>query len=58
MNKYTVFFEQVNRTNFQVMADNEDKAQGKADRLYKKYLELPSGYVQEDWLVESDGVDK
>ena len=56
--KYTVFFEQLNRTNFQVRADNEDEARRKAERLYKKYLEPPSGYVQENWLVDSDGADK
>ncbi|KKN74995.1 hypothetical protein LCGC14_0384970 [marine sediment metagenome] len=56
--KYTVFFEQVNRRNFQVRADNEDEARREAKRLYKKFSELPSSYVQEHWIVDSDGVDK
>ena len=58
MRKYTVYFEQVNRLNFQVRADNEDEARREGARLYKKYLELPSSYIEEDWIVESDGVDK
>ena len=56
--KYTVFFEQVNRTNFQVNADSKEQAQKEATRLYKKYFEQPSGTVQENWLLESDGEDK
>ena len=56
--EYTVFFEQVNRTNFQVKASNEEQAQKKATRLYKKYFEQPSRYIQENWMVESDGEDK
>ena len=56
--KFTVFFEQINRTNYQVKAENEKAASNKADKLYKKYFSLPSSTVQEDWIVESDGEDK
>jgi len=56
--KYTVFFDQMNRTNFQVKANNEDEAIEKAEKLYKKRLDIPHTYIQEGWLVESDGEDK
>ena len=56
--KYTVFFNQLNRTNFQVNANSEQEAREKAEKLYKKRLDIPSGYVQERWIVESDGEDK
>ena len=56
--KYTVFFDQVNRTNFQVEAKDEDEARAKADRLYDWRLELPSSYVQEGWVEESEGEDE
>ena len=56
--KYTVFFEQINRTNFQMEASNKEQAQKKATRLYKKHFEQPSSSVQENWMVESDGEDK
>ena len=56
--KYTVFFEQVNTTNFQVKADNEEQARLKAEKLYRKRFEQPSSEVQENWLVESDGEDR
>jgi len=56
--EYTVFFEQENRTNFQVRANNEDEAREKACKLYKKRLTIPSSYVQDGWLEETDGEDK
>ena len=56
--EYTVFFEQVNRTNFQVKAKDEEEAQRKAARLYGKHFEKPSSTLQENWMVESDGEDK
>ena len=56
--KYTVFFDQVNRTNFQVEADSEQKAEGKAKKLYHQYLDTPSVDVQEGWLMEFEGEDK
>ena len=56
--KYTVFFDQRNRTNFQVNANDEKEAWEKAQKLYKERFCIPSGCVQEGWLVESDGEDK
>ena len=58
MAKYTVFFEQVNRTNFQVVANSEEEACRKAINLYKRQIEIPSESVQDGWLVEEDGEDK
>ncbi len=56
--KYTVFFDQVNRVNFQLTATDEDKAIAKAARIYRKRFELPSCDIEENWLVEADGEDK
>ncbi len=56
--EYTVFFEQVNRTNFQVRASSKEQARVQANKLYKKYIERPASSVQDNWLVESDGEDK
>ena len=56
--EYTVFFEQVNRTNFQVKADSEQEASEKAEKLYKKQRDIPSSCVQEGWIEKSDGEDK
>lgn len=56
--RYTVFYNQINRTNYQVLAENEQQAEVKADRLYKRDSEVPASDVQEDWLVEGDGEDK
>ena len=58
MKKFTVFFDQVNRTNFQVLAENEEEAELKADKLYKRRFEIPIPSTQEGWLSESDGEDK
>jgi len=58
MKKYTVFFDQVSRTNFQVKAEDKEKAKIKAVHLYSKRREVPSASVQDGWLVESDGEDK
>ncbi len=58
MTKYTVFFDQVNRTNVQVKADNEDEALIKATNLYKNQMEVPAADVQDGWLSEEDGEDK
>lgn len=55
---YTVFFDQMNRTNFQVIASNEEEAREKAAKLYKKQLDVPSAHVEEGWIVYSDGEDK
>ena len=56
--KYTVFFDQVNRINFQVEAPDEEMAEKKAILLYRKQFEIPSSSVQDGWIVESDGADK
>jgi len=56
--KYTVFFDQVNRINFQVEAPDEEMAEKKAVLLYRKQFEIPSSSVQDGWIVESDGADK
>jgi len=56
--KYTVLFDQINRTNFQVTADTKAEAKEKAKLLYRKHLYIPSSYVKEGWIVESDGEDK
>ena len=44
--KYTVFFDQVNRTNMQVKATDEEEARVKANRLYKRDFEIPSAHVE------------
>ena len=56
--KYTVFYDQINRTNFQVETLNKIEAINKADYLYRAHRELPSRDVLEGWPVESDGEDK
>jgi len=58
MKKFTVFYNQVNRTNFQVLAENKREAEMKAEKLYKNWVEIPISETQEGWLVESDGEDK
>lgn len=57
MTRYTVFFDQINRTNLQVKANSPEEARIKASRLYRKRLGIPSVYVEDGWLVESDGED-
>lgn len=56
--KYTVFYDQVDRTNYQIEAETEEEAEAKADKLYRKRFQLPSSEVQKGWIVESDGEDK
>ena len=58
MKKFTVFFDQVNRTNFQVLAEDEAAAELLATKLYKKHFTIPIPSTQEGWLSESDGEDK
>ena len=58
MKKFTVFFDQRNRTNFQVLAKDENEAEFKAISLYKKNIHIPCPTTQEGWLIESDGEDK
>ncbi len=56
--KYTVFFDQVNRTNYQVKANSKEEAIAKASRLYQRLNIPPLDDIQEGWLVETDGEDK
>jgi len=56
--KFTVFFDQRNRINFQVLAKDENEAKFKAISLYKKNIDIPYPITQEGWLIESDGEDK
>ena len=58
MKKYTVFFDQRNRTNYQVLAENMAEAELKAIKLYKKNIVIPCPEIFERWIVESDGEDK
>lgn len=58
MKQYTVFFDQINRTNFQVLAETEEQAELIATKLYKKHQEFPTTYVQQGWIKPSDGEDK
>jgi len=60
MGKYTVFYDQINRTNFQVKATNSEEARIKADKLHERYRANARsyGYAQDGWLVESDGENK
>ncbi len=56
--KYTVFFDQINRINYQVKAKDKYEAATKAFRLYRRVRELPTYEVQENWIVDSEGEDK
>ncbi len=56
--QYTVYYDQFNRTNFQVKARNEEEALKKAMELYKKQLHNTPAYIEEGWIVETDGEDK
>jgi hypothetical protein len=56
--EYTVFFDQINRCNFQVLADGRYEALAKAKLLYIKYRELPDYSIQEGFICKTDGEDK
>jgi len=58
MKKFTIFYDQINRTNYQVLAKDEAEATLKADKLYKKEIIIPCCYVQTGWISESDGENK
>jgi hypothetical protein len=58
MKKYTVFFDQRNRTNYQILARNMAEAEMKAIKLYKKNFLTPCPNTQEGWLSEEDGEDE
>lgn len=53
--KYTIFYDQINRTNLQIKAGTPEEAIAKADKIYRQRLGVPSREAQEGWLVESDG---
>lgn len=57
MSKYTVYFDQTNRTNFQVKAETLQEAKEKAKHLYRKHLDIPAMSVELGWISESDGED-
>ena len=56
--KFTVYFEQINRTNYQVLAVNIGAAIKKAEKLYRKDVYIPGSSIEEGWIKESDGEDK
>ncbi len=58
MKKFTVYYDQRNRTNYQVLAKDEEEAVKKADKLYIKGNNYPEVTTEEGWLVEADGEDK
>lgn len=58
MDKFTVFFEPQNGIHIQVEAFSKWEARDKATIIYKKRNYIPSSYVQEGWIVESDSEDK
>ena len=58
MGKFTVFYEQMNKINYQVLAKDENEARFKADKLYKEHLYIPFDTVQKDWISKEEGEDK
>ena len=59
MNKYTVYFEQRNRTNYQIIASNKIEAARIGRELYLRDTKLsPNPTVEKGWIAESDGEDK
>ncbi len=58
MRKFTVFYDQRNRINYQVLAEDKSRAILKANKIYKKNMIISDVDVQEGWLVESEGEDK
>ena len=58
MKKFTVFYEQMNKINYQVLAKDINEARFKADKLYKEHLYIPFDTVQEGWISKEDGEDK
>jgi len=55
--KFTVYYDQVSKVNYQVLADDMDEAFEKGDALYKKAIGSKSR-VKEGWSSEEDGEDK
>ncbi len=58
MKKYTVFYDQINRINYQILAKDKNEAKLKVDKLFKEHLYIPFDTIQEGWLSENDGEDK
>ena len=56
--KFTVYIDQRNRTNYQVLARDEQEAGKKGERIYRRNFDTPPVSVEEGWIVESDGEDK
>lgn len=56
--KFMVYFQQVNRTNCQILAKDENEAIEKAHRWYKRNFEMPLVEVEEGWCFSEDGEDK
>ena len=55
--RFTVYYDQVSKVNYQVLADDMDEAFEKGDALYKKAIGSKSR-VKEGWSSEEDGEDK
>jgi hypothetical protein len=55
--KFTVYYDQVNKVNYQVLADDMDEAFEKGDALYRKAIGSKSR-VKEGWSSEENGEDK
>ena len=55
--KFTVYYDQVSKVNYQVLADDMDEAFEKGDALYKKAIGSKSR-VKEGWSSEEDREDK
>lgn len=58
LKKFMVYFEQVNRTNFQILANDENEAIEKAHKCYRRNFEMPAVEVEEGWRFVEDGEDK
>jgi hypothetical protein len=58
MEKFTVFYDQIDRINYQILAKDETEAILKANEIYKRKIDIPDGYVQAGWISESDGENK
>ena len=58
MEKFTVFYHQLNKINYQVLAKDKNEAKFKADKLFKEHLYIPFDTIQEGWISPKDGEDK
>ena len=57
MKKWTVFYDQLNKINYQVFAKDKNEAKIKADKLFRECLYIPFDSVQEGWISPMDGED-